>query len=217
MEVACREVELKRMLAEREELERGRLAREIHDGPLQTLYSVKHRLEEASSEALSVSRRDVNDLASELRAICEHLRPALVRNLGLEGALRSRVRTLSRTYPALTVSLTFDSRCSDLEEATGHACYRIVQEALSNIIQHSGASHAGIELSRNRSACRLLITDNGAGFDLPSDWLELVRGSHFGLVGMRERAEMQGGVCRIDSASGKGTRIEVDFPMTNLD
>jgi signal transduction histidine kinase len=154
--------------------------------------------------------------ASELRAICEHLRPALVDNFGLEGALRARVRTLSRRYPGLTVSLTLDPECSDLEGAIGHACYRIVQEALSNVIQHSGASQAGIWLSREHTMCRLLITDNGRGFDLPKDWLKLVRDSHFGLVGMRERAEMQGGICRIDSAPGKGMRIEVNFPMPSL-
>jgi signal transduction histidine kinase/ligand-binding sensor domain-containing protein len=216
IEIARREVELKRLLAEREEQERGRLAREIHDGPIQTLYSVNHRLEEASPDGLSASRRDVQELASELRAICEHLRPALVDNFGLEGALRARVRTLSRRYPGLTVSLTLDPECSDLEGAIGHACYRIVQEALSNVIQHSGASQAGIWLSREHTMCRLLITDNGRGFDLPKDWLKLVRDSHFGLVGMRERAEMQGGICRIDSAPGKGMRIEVNFPMPSL-
>ncbi len=216
IETARREVELKRLLADREEQERGRLAREIHDGPIQTLYSVNHRLEEASPDGLAASRRDVQELASELRAICEHLRPALVANIGLEGALRARVRTLSRRYPGLTISLMFDPKCSDLEEATGHACYRIVQEALSNVIQHAQASQIEVRLAREHAACRLLITDDGHGFDLPRDWLAFVRDSHFGLVGMQERAEMQGGICRIDSGPGKGTRIEVEFPMPSL-
>ncbi|MFT5142630.1 MAG: signal transduction histidine kinase/ligand-binding sensor domain-containing protein [Rhodothermales bacterium] len=216
LEIARREVELKRLLADREEQERGRLAREIHDGPIQTLYSVNHRLEEASPDGLAASRRDVQELASELRAICEHLRPALVANLGLEGALRARVRALSRRYPGLTISLTFDPKCSELEEATGHACYRIVQEALSNVIQHAEASQVSVGLTRDRAVCRLLITDDGHGFDLPGDWLTFVRDSHFGLVGIKERAEMQGGVCRIDSGPGKGTRIEVEFPMPSL-
>ena len=216
IEIARRKAELKRMLADREEQERGRLAREIHDGPIQTLYSVNHRLEEASPDALAASRRDVQELASELRAICEYLRPALVANLGLEGALRARVRTLSRRYPGLRVSLTFDPGCSDLEEATGHACYRIVQEALNNVIHHAGATQADVRLSCDRAMCRLLITDDGRGFDLPKDWIKLALDSHYGLVGMRERAEMQGGICRIDSAPGKGTRIEVDFPMQSM-
>lgn len=213
MDSARREIELKRLLSEREEHERGRLAREIHDGPIQTLYSVNHRLEEATPETLTASRRDVKELASELRSICEHLRPALVDNLGLEGALRARARTLSKNNLGLKISISFDSTCSALTGPIEHACYRIVQEALNNIIRHAEASKADISLSRNLSVYQLVIQDNGRGFDLPKDWLKLVRDSHFGLVGIRERAEMQGGSCRIDSAPGKGTRIEVEFPM----
>ncbi|MFT5142151.1 MAG: signal transduction histidine kinase/ligand-binding sensor domain-containing protein [Rhodothermales bacterium] len=216
LDIARREVELKRLLSDREEQERGRLAREIHDGPIQTLYSVNHRLEEASPEGLVASRRDVKKLASELRDICEHLRPALVTNLGLEGALRARVRTLSRQNPDLRVSLTFDPECSELDEPTAHACYRIVQEALNNVIHHADASQADVQISCDHAVCRLLITDDGRGFDLPKDWLMLASDSHYGLLGIRERAETQGGICRIDSARGKGTRIEVDFPRPSL-
>ncbi len=215
MEIAGRDLELKRLLAEREEQERGRLAREIHDGPIQTLYSVNHRLEEALPDALEISRSDIQGLASELRAICEQLRPALVANLGLEEAMRARIRSLSHRHPRLHISFSFSPDCSELDAATGHACYRIVQEALTNIVHHADATRADVRLSHDHAMCRLHVSDNGRGFDPPTDWLELAQRGHYGLVGMRERAEMHGGICRIDTAPGEGTRIEVDFPISS--
>lgn len=212
IEVSERKVELKRLLAEREEQERGRLAREIHDGPIQTLYSVNHRLEEASSDGLEASRLVVKELASELRAICSRLRPAIVDNLGLERALSSHIRKLGNSYPGVSISIEIDPNCSDLDEATAHATFRIVQEGVNNALHHSGASQVNIELVRDQKNGFLVISDNGKGFDLPTDWLKFARDSHYGLVGMRERAEMLGGTFRIASRPGEGTRIDVLLP-----
>jgi signal transduction histidine kinase/ligand-binding sensor domain-containing protein len=213
MEAAEREIAIKRLLADREAQERARLAREIHDGPIQTLYSVNHRLEEGKPANIEASRRDVQDLASELRAICEQLRPALVTNLGLEGALRARLRTMARMHPGLDLSLSFDPGCSSLDDDAGHACYRMVEEALSNVVQHARATRVEIILECAPGQCSLSIVDNGQGFSPPTDWLELAKERHYGLVGLRERADMLGGSCRILSAPGSGTRIEVTFPV----
>lgn len=210
---AHREVELKRLLAEREERERTRLAREIHDGPIQTLYSVNHRLEDASTEDLETSRRDVQELAAELRAICEQLRPVLVANLGLEAALKARIRTLSRSKGGIHVGLTVDLGESPLPEPVENACFRIAEEALSNALQHARAQRIDLTIHRTGDACQLKVSDDGRGFDMSDDWLELARNRHYGLVGMRERALLAGGTCLIESAPGMGTRISVEFPL----
>lgn len=109
----------------------------------------------------------------------------------------------------------FDHACSDLDGPTSHACYRIVQEALNNSIHHGKANRIDISMTRDMHGSKLVIEDDGVGFELPDDLLILVRASHFGLVGIRERAEMQGGFCKIDSAPGKGTRIVVAFPVSD--
>ncbi len=91
--------------------------------------------------------------------------------------------------------------------------FRICQEALTNAAKHAQASEVRIRLAVTRSQVSLEIRDNGGGFVVPADWVELARQGHLGLVGMRERAEAVGGSMEISSQPGQGTRIQVVVPL----
>jgi len=128
-------------------------------------------------------------------------------DLGLSEALAS----LARRTAAAGVSVEADH--VDLPEHVEIALYRIAQEALQNVVKHSGATAALIELRQEAAAVTLTVTDNGAGFDLAALNCGGLEGGGFGLPSMTERAELIGGTLEIRSAPGRGTTATATVPV----
>ncbi len=205
--------EVRRRLADARERERVRLARDLHDGPVQTLYRVGHDLDEIQSAGgsnVSPVRARVGDVAGELRQMLTELRPTLIEHLGLGGALRVAGRRAEKRFPHLTVGVEDASRGGVTGEAA-LALFRIAQEAVQNAGRHAGPAHVQIRLADDGDGVALTVEDDGRGFTLP-DRIDLARSEHFGLIGVQERAEAVAGTVAIDSALGRGTTLRAWVP-----
>jgi len=205
-----------------QEEERARLARELHDGPVQALIALGQQAEMArrllergeSTEAaalLEALRQQGMETVDELRRLISALRPAYLEDLGFLPALESLVREADQRS---------DARVRLIREGTIHRCdpevelaaYRIAQEALTNALQHARAQNITIRVRCDEEGVVLTVEDDGVGFTLPPRPDLLTRQGHFGLVGMQERATRLGGRLVIDTAPGRGTRITLRFP-----
>lgn len=214
------EAEVKRRLAESQEAERLRIARELHDGPMQALYTVRHHLEMADTSLdkgdrpnLSSPRDTVDRLTLDIRAVCNALRPPVLAHFGLKAALEHLVGRFRRMNPTMKVEIHLDDDACELDDARQHAVFRIVQEGLNNAAEHAHASHVSLQMECLEQAVEVRIKDDGQGFRLPERWVELARDEHFGLLGMMERAESVGGNCTVESAPGRGTGLHVVVPF----
>jgi signal transduction histidine kinase len=195
--------------------ERQRLARELHDSVTQALYSLKLYAEAAgrqldagdrstAREHLREVRASAGEALAEMRLLLHELRPPLLREHGLGPALRARLAAVEGRS-----GLATDARLDEavrLPAAVEQDLYRIAQEALNNVLKHARASRVTLAFGVADGYARLEVSDDGAGFDpdRPAGGL--------GLAGIRERAAHVGGVLRIESAPGAGTRIVVEVP-----
>lgn len=200
-----------------QEEERTRIARELHDDTAQALTSVLVRLRllerSAEDKRLRSGLAELRELTVEtlegVRRLAIDLRPPMLDDLGLEAAIQSHVKDFSRQRQ-INVNFT-SSGLGRLPPNVELVLYRIVQEALSNVAKHAGASRVETRLSRKGRTLRLLVTDDGCGFDV-----EAARGSRLsglGLFGMEERLALIGGTLRVDSSPGKGTRLSAEVPL----
>jgi signal transduction histidine kinase len=209
----------RRLLRSREE-ERGRLARDLHDGPIQALVGLKVQMglllasapegHSAVRDALAAIRAEVQGLLDELRQVCADLRPPMLDTLGLGAALRA----LAAEWPAqseATVALELppDARLRSLPLEVAVNLYRVAQEGLNNAAQHAAARHLTIRLAWEASTLVLTLRDDGQGFTVPDALEDLVAQGRFGLVGMRERVEIIGGTLALESVPGEGTTVRV--------
>ncbi len=211
-----------------QEEERGRVARELHDGISQILVGVRYALDSArrklnaeAADAQAPLDQGIDNLAtaiSEVRRISRDLRPGVLDDLGLGPALKSlTVDFETRTGMQTDFStVVFRNR---LDPDAKIALYRIAQEALTNIERHSGADHVSVEMRGHKNGATLRITDNGVGIGRGRE----DRAPGLGLRNMQERVEQLDGTLRILSArnakSGKGgvgTVIEATVPLTHL-
>jgi signal transduction histidine kinase len=200
--------------------ERHRIAREIHDGVAQNLAHLMLRLElvqrlvtsdPARAQAEAEGARGVLlSSLNELRQSIAALAPAQLEELGFAGAVQQLLDDIATNAPDLTVSFTAVAEHDILPELRAPA-FRVVQEALSNIRKHAHASHAWIDVARDGDrALVVTVRDDGQGFDpLPTSPAY----GHFGLRGMRERAEEFGGALTIASSPGQGTTITLALPL----
>jgi len=194
------------------EAERTRIARELHDGPLQDVHAL--RLLSASQEGLGVGD-EAGRIAKELRAIAEGLRPPALGRFGLAAALSAHANRVKDRHPAVVIALDLDEDgvgANALPDVVRAALFRIAQEAITNAIEHGHAQQVRIALDlpplheATAAPIVLEVTDDGAGFPgAPPDLAALADSGHFGLVGMHERAEAIGGRLTL-SAGGIGAR-----------
>lgn len=199
-----------------QEEERGRVARELHDGISQILVGVRYALDNArrrldrgdaaAGAPLAKGIESLADAISEVRRISRDLRPAVLDDLGLGPALRMLAEEFGqRTGVEVDYStVVFRNR---LDNDAKIALYRIAQEALTNIERHANATHVSIDLRGHRRGATLRISDNGCGFS-PDD----KRAQGLGLRNMQERMEQLGGRFHMRPALGKGVTIEVVAP-----
>jgi signal transduction histidine kinase len=204
-----------------QEDERKRLARELHDDSAQTLAAVLMTLKTAEDalpaapddarSALSRSRSQLEGALREIRKAIMDLRPSALDDLGLAAAVRWYAEEHLRPR-GIKVDLEIGGDERRATGAVATAVFRIVQEAISNVVRHSEARRARISLEFGRSAVDTVIEDDGVGF-APDDLRQPeANGRGLGLLGMRERAELFGGVVEIESGSGHGTSVRVRIP-----
>lgn len=203
------------------EEERKRIARELHDETSQALTNMVIRLEmlleslDGNDERLASDIRRLRDLAAnalnETRRLTFDLRPTILDDLGLVPAIRWLIKDkLEPEGLQARFEVTgFEGRLSDEKETT---LFRIVQEALSNVVRHADAQNVLVEVYQRDGYLVAAVEDDGRGFDVRSIRPDDPRGRGLGLFGMRERAELVGGRLTVTSVAGKGTRIEAAIP-----
>ena len=198
--------------------ERSRLARDLHDAMTQTLFSLRLTLETAASalddDPASAARHVtaasalVEATFRELRTLVFELRPPALEADGLAETVRKHLEVVGRAHGlAVRVSTRFDPRPPVEVEA---AIYRIVQEAVTNVVRHAQATTIDVDLTVDDEVASVQVRDDGIGFD-PS--ARAIRSRHLGLTSMRERAQAAGGTCTIESSPGAGTAVRVQVPL----
>lgn len=208
--------EFARHLLTAQEQERQRLANELHDGLGQNLSLVKNRmhlaleipdLPAALADHLKAVAQIASDAIAEVRSLSQNLRPIQIEQLGLTAALHGLIEQVSDST-ATQIEGRLESVDEVLQADAATHLYRIVQEALNNILKHSRARHATVALRRDVGMLHLDIRDDGAGFAMGAG------NGGLGLTSMGERAQMLGGALALASEPGKGTRVQVNLPFT---
>lgn len=214
-----------RSLATREqdirESERTRIAREIHDSLGQALTALKLQLAAAQDAAMKESPAlgnrlhetagMVDDLVKSVRRIASDLRPPILDQLGLPAAVEWLAQDFSRRT-GIRCKATIRPTDKALVDELATALFRIVQEALTNVLRHAGATRVDIELSLKSGCVALEINDDGTGI---TEAGTMGPGS-LGILGMRERASALGGVVEVTPRAGGGTRVSAWFPPTSV-
>lgn len=214
---------LHRRLEFAKEEERSALARELHDEMGQTLTVLKLHMQLIFRGAGSPTPQQqtellelVDRLITLVRKITFGLRPTLLDELGLEPALTAFIDNQARTDGSLAIKLSVQGITERLPAEIEHACFRLVQEAITNTARHARAKQASIDVRREQARVHITVADDGDGFSADAAAKKAARG-HLGLVGMRERVRLLGGEMSVSSASGgerPGTRVSVVLPAT---
>ena len=199
------------------EAERRRIARELHDDAAQRLSSLLIRLRLARraddpdrrEALLDELREQLLESAEMVRQIARGLRPPELEDVGLAAAIRSHVRNQFE-HADLEVELELEDVGDALDSEERLAVYRIVQEALSNVLRHAGADRVGIDLRRDAGRLVLEVEDDGRGFD--PEWMRNGGSPGLGLVGMEERAHLIGAELEVRSEPARGTTVRIAIP-----
>jgi signal transduction histidine kinase len=201
-----------RQLIESQEAERKRIAQELHDGLGQNLLVIKNRAvlglnakgNEKTDEQFGEIQESVSDALIEVRSIAYNLRPLHIERLGLTSTIEEMIEEISETSG---ININYDIEPIDDIFSTENEInfYRIVQESLNNIVKHSKAERANVEVFRENYKLNLKIRDDGLGFEVDNVKQGL------GLNGMAERAKILGGTYSIETEVGKGTTVLVEI------
>ena len=209
---------LSRRLLEAQEAERRKIARELHDEFGQLLTAVKLNLETVQrrqratrkgplAEALSL----VNRALDQVRRLSLELWPTILDELGLPSALRWLGDRQAR-WSGFTVRVDIDP-VGRLPPSVETACFRLVQEALTNAARHAQAQNVQIRLRAGPHSVEVLVHDDGTGFDVAAARERAAAGASLGLLGMQERVSLAGGQLEIESGEGRGTTVRAHLPI----
>ena len=206
------------------ESERNRIARDLHDGPVQGVSAASLSLEaallmikagevERGMEVLGKVRKELAEEADALRGLMSGLRPPLLEERGLIPAIRETLARFGTEHSVRTeFSGTIGAAVSDDLETLA---YRVVQEALSNAAKHAAASHVSVSVESDQTQLRIEIEDDGMGFD-SGRAREFLRMGRVGLASMRERVELASGTFVVRSTGGRGTSIVATLPLDTV-
>jgi signal transduction histidine kinase len=205
-----------RRVVDAQELERARLARELHDETGQALTSIllglKHLDDVIETDDARVATASLRELVvttlQDVRRLAVELRPSALDDFGLVPAIERLAGTLAE-QSELVVDLEARLGEQRLPAEAETALYRIVQEALTNVVKHASARRVSITLVRKEGFAVVVVEDDGRGFDPRT-----TRTGSLGFVGMRERVELVGGRLTVESAPGAGTTIAAEVPVT---
>jgi signal transduction histidine kinase len=201
---------------EASESERRRWARELHDETLQDMASLKLLLGSARRSTDVDAIHGVLDDVSEqltagirsLRRLIGELRPAVLDDVGLEPALEALAERIGSSGIEVSMRLELPSRESgELAREVEDTLYRLVQEALTNVVKHAGATNVSVSVARHDGMVDVTVQDDGSGID------QAAPTAGYGLVGMRERVDLVGGTLEIEGVPGSGTRLRATIPL----
>jgi PAS domain S-box-containing protein len=211
---------LSRRLVEVQETERRHLARELHDEIGQSLTAIELNLQallgssgaDSLAPRLKASIEVVERVQEQVHDLSLNLRPSILDDLGLEPALRwytDRQAALAGLQAEVRAE-PFEQRLDPIIETQ---CFRVAQEALTNVVKHAKARTVTVELTRNDEQLHLSVRDDGVGFDLASVREQAVRGASLGVLSMEERATLAGGGLQYHAHPGQGTEVHAWFPL----
>lgn len=213
-------------LAESREDERRRIARDLHDGPLQDLHALHMQLglaadalaaREDSPSAESRRVRGAHDEAhtviGDLRSITEALRPPALGPFGLAAAIRAQAERFRHLHPEIEVDLVLDDDGQTLAEPVRLALFRVVQESLNNAAKHGDPRWIAIELRLTANRAEVDIRNDGNALLTDPNVSELASNGHFGVLGMRERMTAVGGRVAVKNMDGRGVRVAASVPI----
>ena len=203
---------LSRRLIQAQEAERRAVARELHDDFGQVLTALRLNLQRTGrDDAESIAL--VDGAISRMRELAQDLRPPLLDEYGLEASLRWYVEREAKRA-GLACRLALAPLAQRPPAAVETTCFRVAQEALTNVIRHAQAHVVDVELSQANGTLQLVVRDDGRGFDVPAARMHAAHGGSQGLLSMQERVTLAGGDLEIDSAAGRGTSVRARLPLT---
>jgi signal transduction histidine kinase len=211
---ATRSQALSTRLLNVQEAERRSLARELHDQVGQLLTGLRFQLEAAAANGVNLGEplALTDELLREIREMTLQLRPRMLDDFGLKSALEWHgARFTRQTGIAVELDLTLPPARLPAELET--AAYRLVQESLTNVARHSGATTATVTVAASEERLHVEISDRGKGFDVDA---ALARRDSLGLAGLSERVKLAGGELEVVSHPGHGTRLHAEFPLAQI-
>jgi PAS domain S-box-containing protein len=204
-----------------QETERKRIAAELHDSICASLAVVKMNLEkklDQMKKGISTSEVKLEDIVSavqscneETRKIMNNLRPGMLDDLGVLPTLNWHLREFRTMNPHITIQKEIHLLEEDLPDSIKIAVYRVIQEALNNVVKHSRADTVRISLKKEDNQIKMIIQDNGQGFNLEKATAEK---SGMGLINMRERVQWSGGSFSLQSSEGQGTTMLASWTIS---
>lgn len=207
-----------KMLTDAKEAEHKRLSQELHDGVGQSLYSIsiamdnimKRMKDDTLHDYIEDVRLELGQVMDDVKFYSQALRPKILDQLGLIATVESLIEMMKKQLPHTTFhfSHNFDERLSPMIEIN---VYRVIQEALHNMLKYARAENTWIELNKQGERLIVRINDDGVGFDLK------MKKSGLGLLHMKERISQLDGTTTIESSPGKGTSITLDIPLKESD
>ena len=203
-----------------QEAERRRIARELHDEVGQALTAVRINLQMLRQHPPAAARVDetlgiLDRVLKSVRQLSLDLRPSLLDDLGLVAALQWFVRARAESA-GLTGAVVADVPESAVPADLATTCFRVVQEAVTNVIRHARATHVWVEVRRRDSGLEVGIRDDGVGFDVAAAHRRARAGTSLGLLSLTERVELAGGRSTFESAPGRGTTVRAWFPLKDV-
>jgi len=207
-----------------QEEERTRISQELHDEAIQSLLAIAHVASRARKNRYGAGAQDSGDvltwicdeairLSGDVRRLCYDLRPTMLDSLGLVAAVRW-LADQHEQDPQIETEIALHGEVRRLPERIETVCFRVIQEALSNVRRHSKAEKAIIALSYFTTAIEVVVTDNGEGFSLPRGEAAASGGNKLGISGMLRRVESVGGELTVDSSPRWGTTVAFRIPLT---
>jgi two-component system, NarL family, sensor histidine kinase NreB len=216
-------IEVQRHLIRQREEERARIAREIHDGPVQSLSVLLFGLEEINwIDDLEERKQKIEEIGEavqaqirEMRGLCNELRPSTLHYFGLEKAIRSHVETVAERFPEIKINLDLMPDLNSIPADIRLEMYRIFQEALTNCVKHADPNEITIRLMKDDTNILLQIEDDGKGFSLNKQLQVYARQGSLGMIGMQERADIIGASFNVKTEPGAGTcvTLQVRLPL----
>lgn len=213
---------LSRRLLQVQEVERRHLARELHDEIGQLLTAIKLNLQalegtfksEGAPQQLEDSIGLLDQLLAQVRQLSMDLRPPMLDDLGLIAALRWYLDQQGQRSGLLAEFIP-DPSIGRMDEDIETACFRIAQEAVTNVVRHAQAKRVWVEVKQEKAMLYLLVRDDGVGFNHAEARTRATQAESFGLMGIEERAAQVGGRVEYRSLPGQGTEVHAYFPLVN--